>query len=241
MIRLKIKRCDRPQAESYWEEFDIPFDSPTTLIGALRALQKHPYNSNGKAVVPVAWDDDCAAVCSGACTVLINGRAHSACDFAVAPHSGVVRVEPLSKFPVVRDLIVNRAKVFAALQHVQSWVSLDGSFDIGPGPRYADAERRAAAAFAVCTSCACCLEACPQYFEKSNFLGAAAINRVHFLNQHPQSKKQTPERLEAILDDTGLAGCDNAQNCVRACPQSIPLTTAIAKMQRLATKRVLNL
>jgi succinate dehydrogenase / fumarate reductase iron-sulfur subunit len=43
------------------------------------------------------------------------------------------------------------------------------------------------------------------------------------------------ERLEALMADGGLDDCGNAQNCVRACPKSIPLTTAIAEMYRAVT------
>ena len=37
------------------------------------------------------------------------------------------------------------------------------------------------------------------------------------------------------MGDGGLDDCGNAQNCVRACPKSIPLTTAIAEMFRATT------
>jgi succinate dehydrogenase / fumarate reductase iron-sulfur subunit len=43
------------------------------------------------------------------------------------------------------------------------------------------------------------------------------------------------ERLEALMGEGGLDDCGNAQNCVRACPKSIPLTTAIAEMFRATT------
>jgi succinate dehydrogenase / fumarate reductase iron-sulfur subunit len=43
------------------------------------------------------------------------------------------------------------------------------------------------------------------------------------------------ERLEALMADGGIDDCGNAQNCVRACPKEIPLTTAIAEMFRATT------
>ena len=44
------------------------------------------------------------------------------------------------------------------------------------------------------------------------------------------------ERMEALLADGGLQECGNSQNCVQACPKGIPLTTAIANMNKEATK-----
>jgi succinate dehydrogenase / fumarate reductase iron-sulfur subunit len=42
------------------------------------------------------------------------------------------------------------------------------------------------------------------------------------------------------MGKTGIQGCDNTQNCVRVCPQEIPITTAIAKVKREATLQTLK-
>jgi succinate dehydrogenase / fumarate reductase iron-sulfur subunit len=41
----------------------------------------------------------------------------------------------MSKFPVVRDLWVDRARMFHALKRVKAWVPIDGTYDLGAGPR----------------------------------------------------------------------------------------------------------
>jgi len=46
-----------------------------------------------------------------------------------------VRLEPLSKFPVIRDLAVDRSVLFENLKRVKAWVPVDGTYDLGPGPR----------------------------------------------------------------------------------------------------------
>jgi succinate dehydrogenase / fumarate reductase iron-sulfur subunit len=38
------------------------------------------------------------------------------------------------------------------------------------------------------------------------------------------------ERLDTLMQEGGIADCGNAQNCVEACPKSIPLTESIAEM-----------
>ena len=46
-----------------------------------------------------------------------------------------IRLEPMTKFPVVRDLAVDRSRMFDALKKVQAWVPADGYHDLGPGER----------------------------------------------------------------------------------------------------------
>ena len=31
------------------------------------------------------------------------------------------------------------------------------------------------------------------------------------------------ERLDALMEEGGIEGCGNSQNCVRSCPKGIPL------------------
>ena len=44
---------------------------------------------------------------------------------------------------------------------------------------------------------------------------------------HPTGRMHHDDHLEAMLGTGGVAECGNAQNCVRVCPNGIPLTTAI--------------
>ena len=70
---------------------------------------------------------------------------------------------------------------------------------------------------------------------KSNFIGPAAIGQVRLFNSHPTGAMNKDERLEAISDSDGIASCGNAQNCVQVCPKEIPLTRAIAELNRDTT------
>ena len=79
-------------------------------------------------------------------------------------------------------------------------------------------------------TCGCCVEACPQYSLSNNFLGAAAISQSRLFNMHPTAKNIADERLDTLMQKGGIADCGNAQNCVEACPKSIPLTESIADL-----------
>lgn len=74
--------------------------------------------------------------------------------------------------------------------------------------------------------------ACPNVNSKSKFMGPAPMSQVRLFNAHPTGAMNKSERLEALMDEGGLADCGNSQNCVQSCPKGIPLTTSIAALNR---------
>jgi succinate dehydrogenase / fumarate reductase iron-sulfur subunit len=208
------------------------------VISVLMEIQRNPVTREGKRVSPPVWEQACLEEVCGSCTVRINGKVRQACSALidkVAVHSGTVRrltLEPMSKFPVVRDLCVDRSKMFENLKKIQGWIPIDGTYDLGPGPRMSQREQQLAYDFSRCMTCGSCLEACPQISEKSNFIGPAALGQVRLFNSHPTGKLNADERLEVITGADGIASCGNSQNCVQVCPKEIPLTRAIAELHR---------
>lgn len=237
---LKIKRQDLPDSQPYWEEFEVPAEDGMNVIGALMEIQKNPVTKGGKRVSPVVWDASCLEEICGACTMIINGRVRQACAALVHTIKQPIILEPMSKFPVIRDLWVDRSKMFEALKKTRAWVENDGYFNLGPGPAFSEKERIKAYAFSRCMTCGCCLEACPQYNERSPFIGVHALGQVYLFNSLPLGKEDADERLDAIMGMGGIAECGNAQNCVEVCPKKIPLTDAIAKLGWAATVRAVK-
>ena len=41
----------------------------------------------------------------------------------------------MSTFPVIRDLQVDRTRMFDNLKRMKAWIPIDGTYDLGPGPR----------------------------------------------------------------------------------------------------------
>ncbi len=139
-----------------------------------------------------------------------------------------IRLEPLSRFPVVRDLAIDRSVLFENLKRVKAWVPVDGTYDLGPGPRITPETQEQMYPLSRCISCCLCLEVYPQFTPDTRFVGAAIINQVRLFNEHPTGKALKTERLEAMMGDGGIHECAYAQNCVRICPKNIPLTTSIS-------------
>ncbi len=231
-VTLKIKRQDSEASDSYWETFTIPYIPGSNVISCLMDIQANPVNAKGEEVTPVVWECNCLEEVCGACTMVINGKVHQSCSALVDQLEKPISLEPMSKFPVVRDLAVDRARMFDALKKVQAWVTADGYHDLGPGERESTSHQEVAYKLSECMTCGCCVEACPQYSRSNNFLGAAAISQSRLFNMHPTAKNIADERLDTLMQKGGIADCGNAQNCVEACPKSIPLTESIAEMGR---------
>ncbi|MBC8135395.1 MAG: succinate dehydrogenase iron-sulfur subunit [Fibrella sp.] len=240
-IFVTVKRQAGPDTESYQEVFEVPYRPRMNVISVLMEIQRNPINQKGEKVAPVAWEQACLEEVCGSCTMRINGKVRQSCSGLidrVAPlvnGSSRLLLEPMSKFPVVRDLCVVSSRMFENLQKIQGWIPIDGTYDLGPGPRMSQKQQELAYDFARCMTCGSCLEACPQINEHSNFIGPAALGQVRLFNSHPTGKLNAEERLEAITGNDGIASCGNAQNCVQVCPKEIPLTRAIAELHRDTT------
>jgi len=258
---VKILRQDGPGQASYWERHRVPHVADMNVISVLQTIAAQAKTAEGQPVAPVSWDCNCLEEVCGACTMVVNGRTRQACsalvDRLLDDNPGEITLEPMSKFPVVRDLFVDRSRLFRALKKVHAWVDVDGYYDAGAGPRMSQEEQGVAYPLSECMSCGCCLEACPQYtkieltqhpgesdadFEKrknnaydEGFVGAHAISQAILFNTNPTGKMEQSVRLDALMAPGGIQVCGNAQNCVAVCPKKIPLTTSIAKAGRATT------
>lgn len=232
---LKIYRGDSKC--QYWEAFEIDLKPYINVISALMEIQKSPINSKKERVIPVAWEQGCLEEVCGSCSMLINGKPRQACTAIIEPilkktGSHTITLAPFTKFSLIRDLVVDRKPLFDHLKKVTAWVSTDGSFIKGAGPKIDQKKQETMYTLSTCMSCACCSEACPQVSVKSKFIGPAPISQVRLFNLNPTGAMEKENRLHSLMEEGGISDCGNAQNCVQVCPKEIPLTESIAVMGR---------
>jgi len=245
-VIFRIKRSDGPGKPARWERFKVEVEPNANVISCLLKIASNPVTAEGKHTTPVAWDAGCLEEVCGACTMVINGKVRQSCSCLIdeyAPDEGdEITLEPMSKFPVVRDLWVDRARLFHNLKRVQAWVPIDGTYNLGAGPTESPEAQQTRYKLSECMSCGCCLEACPQFNLEpdenkwdSAFIGAHAISQARLFNEHETGKRKKGERLDALMGTGGINDCGNAQNCVKVCPKEIPLTESIGAMGRAVT------
>ncbi|MDB4645037.1 succinate dehydrogenase iron-sulfur subunit [Rubripirellula sp.] len=260
-INVRVRRQDGPGLESYWEHHKLVYEPELNVISLLQRIAAQAKNTDGKKVAPVSWDCGCLEEVCGSCTMQINGRVRQSCsalvDRLLEDSAEEIVLEPMNKFPVVRDLVVDRQRLFRGLEKVKAWVPVDSYYNMGSGERQLRATQEQNYPLSQCMSCGCCADACPQYqkveltqdagesdeaFEDRKlesydeaFVGPHAISQAMLFNNHPTGKALASERMDAMMGPGGIQACGNAQNCVAVCPKEIPLTTSIARAGRAAT------
>lgn len=243
--RFTLKIYRGTPGKQYWEEFELEYFSLSNIISSLMEIQKNPVNTKGEKVTPVAWESGCLEEVCGSCSMLVNGKPRQACTALIETliketGSKTITLAPMTKFPLVKDLIVDRSIMFENLKKVRGWVEIDAAFDRGPGPEISQQKQEVMYTLSTCMVCGCCVESCPQVNEHSNFIGPAAISQVRLFNANPTGAAQKRERLKALMGPGGVSDCGSAQNCVKVCPKKIPLTESIAAMNRDVTLQALR-
>lgn len=230
-VLLKIKRQDDPDDLPYWEVFEVQVEPCMSVAEALALIRENPVTAEGMPTPPTAHDCSCMQGLCGACTMQINGRSRLACKTLVSEFDGPISLEPLSKFPIIRDLKVDRLGMLNALASSECWMPIDGLLAHEFIPSVASESFENASIFFDCIMCGACSEACPQVNKRSFFAGAFVFSHAISLNRNPSGERGANSRLSALARRGGVADCAGVENCERICPRGIPLTKAAAMLQ----------
>ena len=231
-IKVEIKRQSKPNTAARTEKFEIPYRPNMNITSVLGEIAASPYTADGNETTAIAYDANCLEEICGSCAMLINGKARMACSTLVDKLDQPITLAPLSKFPVVRDLAVDRSVLFENLKAVKAWVPIDGTYGLGSAPRQFPQIQEQRYPLSNCISCTICMEVCPQFNDSTSFVGAATIAQVKLFNMDPAGSVLKSERLRALAGDGGVQECGMAQNCVAACPKQLPLIEAISDVSR---------
>jgi len=123
VVRIERSHPDR------WEEFHVDYRPNANVISVLMQIQRNPVTADGKKTTPPAWDAACLEEVCGSCTMNINGKVRQACSALIDKLTQPIALSPMKKFPLVRDLTVDRSKMFNALKRVHGWIPVDGTYD----------------------------------------------------------------------------------------------------------------
>jgi len=240
-VHFIIERQDGPNSQPYTEEFEVDYRPALNVVASLMEIQKNPVTKDGKKTTAVVWECNCLEKVCGACMMVINGKAQQACAALIDHLEQPIRLSASRTFPVVRDLMIDRSVMFESLKRIHGWVDVDGTWEVhNDAPRQNPKTATTAYEISRCMTCGCCMDACPNVNRSSEFIGPAPIAQAHLFNLHPIGEYQKEERLDALMENGGLASCGNSQNCVQACPKDIKLTEYIAKLNRDTNKQALK-
>jgi succinate dehydrogenase / fumarate reductase iron-sulfur subunit len=228
---LRIKRQPSQREPSFWQdiEFDCEEGGSETIATALTAINQRTatVDTSGRPVGEIGWECSCLQKKCGACAMVINGRPGLACD-AFLKNYKVKRpivIEPLKKFPVIRDLIVDRSVMRENLKTVHAWMEgKAASVGEKQNDRMYDASR--------CLQCGCCLEVCPNFCRGDAFFGAAAAVPVSRLIQ--AMGKNERKTIQTGYQEHLYSGCGKSLACIDICPAKIDIGRTLSSTNALA-------
>ena len=223
-----LKRQENKEAKPFWQEFEIEAEgelSIAAMLNELNARQKLT-DKSGKEAEPISWECGCMVKKCGACAMRINGLPELACSTFLQSLKGkVIVLEPLSKFPVVKDLIVDRSVVFENLKKINLWLESDAYMtEYTHEIRYQSAR---------CLMCGCCLEVCPNFDFGKDFAGAIApVNAYRILNEEQDTSHH--EQIAEKYRKHYFEGCGKSLSCQNICPAGIPVEELMVRSNAAA-------
>lgn len=182
-------------------------------------------DAEGRPVEEIRWECSCLQKKCGACAMRINGRPRLACDARLGEfRSGKILLEPLKKFPVITDLIVDRSVMFDNLRSISLWLEYEARHtEKGEGLAY-EASR--------CLQCGCCLEVCPNFIPGERFYSAAAfVPAARVLAELP--KKEKTDIVDAYVSGI-YQGCGKSLSCRDICPAGIDIERLLVNNNAVA-------
>ena len=221
---VKIKRQSGPDSAPYWQSFSYNGERHITVSALLDIINYTDdiIDVEGNPTTRVRWECSCLQAVCGGCAMIINGVPALACNtFVDKVTKGDLVLEPLSKFPVVADLIVDRSIIYENLNKAKAYIE---SHSVSDKKNYEHQY-----SVAKCLKCGLCLEACPNYRTGENFYGAVFANESYLIVS--QSAENPINIVKEYKTHFG-AGCSKSLSCQSVCPVGIETLTSIMKMNR---------
>lgn len=211
-IKLRIKRYYPSEDRSEHVFYEIPFVDGLTVLEGLWYIVN---NIDGS----LAFRYSCRGAVCGSCAMKINGVIDLACHTQISSLlPGVIDIEPLPYFTVIKDLVVDMDSFFGKYRSVRECFA-----DAGPGMqdiRQSPHERTAIEKSVTCILCAACHSACPLTAMDPEYLGPAALTAVQRFAFDTRSKTAI-EKLSSIEGMASFAGCMKISRCSKVCPRYI--------------------
>ena len=215
-------------AEPRFESWPVPFTDDMSVLQGLQHIKDHLDGS-----LTFRWS--CRMAICGSCGFVLNGVPKLGCEtFLRDYHPGTLRVEPLSHFPIVRDLAIDQSDFLKKLDSVKPYLINPDTPEKGTfvqTPEQMDEYYQ----YSKCINCLLCYAACPQYGLNSAFTGPGAMALLHRYNADSRDAGKA-ERMPVVNAEDGVWGCTLVGYCSEVCPKAVDPARAINQNKIESTK-----
>jgi len=215
-------------AEPRFESWPVPFTDDMSVLQGLQYIKDHLDGS-----LTFRWS--CRMAICGSCGFVLNGVPRLGCEtFLRDYYPGTLRVEPLSHFPIARDLAIDQSDFLKKLDSVKPYLINPDTPEKGTfvqTPEQMDEYYQ----YSKCINCLLCYAACPQYGLNSAFAGPGAMALLHRYNADSRDAGKA-ERMEVVNTEDGVWGCTLVGYCSEVCPKAVDPARAINQNKIESTK-----
>lgn len=230
VFRYRPEENGRPQFDNY----EVPYEPEWVILDALNYIKD---NIDGS--LSYRWS--CRMGVCGSCGMMVDGDPVLTCAaFCHKYAPGPVRVEPLTNFPVIRDLVIDFDDFVEKLGRVKPWIIRE---DENPSESAAGTAAASDAEYlqtpdqladfkqySMCINCMLCYAACPVYGIEPEFVGPAAIALGQRYNLDSRDAGNE-DRRPVLASDEGIWDCTFVGECTDVCPKGVDPAGAIQRFK----------
>ncbi len=204
-LEIKIERFNPEfDASPSLVDYSVPYEEGITVLQALNYIYDELDST-------LAYGLGCRDRKCGLCGVEVDGKPRLACLGKV---KGGEAIRPLSKLPLVRDLLVDRAWLLPMLSELDLYIDADPDAKemtvMNIPPEY----KRLTG----CNECLSCLAACPAYdFDTSPYAGPFTYVKLAQLFYDPRDKRDRKAQARSL----GIDRCLSCKGCY--CALGLPI------------------
>ena len=231
-MKLEIFRY-RPEKESEptFQTFNVPFREDWAVLDAINHIKDEI-----DGTLSYRWS--CRMGVCGSCGMMINNVPKLSCAaFLKDYYPDKIRIEPLTGFPVERDLIFEMDDFMTKLTEIQPYIirkeGEEKPLDEGEYLQ-SPAELAHFKQYSMCINCLLCYAACPVYALDSSFVGPAAIALGQRYNMDTRDQGRDV-RQELIASNEGIWECTFVGECSAVCPKDVDPAAAIQRAKVSST------
>lgn len=215
IIRLRIFRGDATGGEE--REYEVKTFPGMVVLDAVHAVQNEQDET-----LACRWN--CKAAKCGSCSAEINGHPRLMCksrveDFTDA--SGVIRVQPIKTFPLVKDLVTDVSWNYGVAASIEP-LSIGKDVERPLRMRQADVAR--VQEFRKCIECFLCQTVCHvlrDHKRMDAYYGPRYMIKLASLDMHPLDDRK---RRGFVREKAGVGYCNITKCCQEVCPEDIHIT-----------------
>ncbi|MGQ4809634.1 Fumarate reductase iron-sulfur subunit [Candidatus Entotheonellaceae bacterium PAL068K] len=229
-VTLQVTRYHPEHDDTLRQQlYTVPYQENWVVLDALNYIKDQI-----DGTLTYRWS--CRMGVCGSCGMMVNGVPRLTCAaFLREYHPREIRVEPLTNFPVIRDLVIDMDDFMEKLRSVKPWIIREADKPLAEGEYLqSPAELEYYKQFSMCINCMLCYAACPVYGMEPEFVGPAAIALAQRYNLDSRDQGQA-QRGPIIASHEGIWECTFVGECSVVCPKNVDPAAAIQQSKVTTT------